>query len=63
MAHPEEISATIEQEFLTTGSPNNLTLLYAAGMGDSKYRAHSLLRKYVRAGWLGRKTGRGVYNY
>lgn len=27
--------------------------------GDSKYRAHSLLRKYVRAGWLGRKTGRG----
>ena len=31
--------------------------------GDSKYRAHSLLRRYVRAGWLGRKTGRGFYNY
>ncbi|ELC8443578.1 3-hydroxybutyryl-CoA dehydrogenase [Clostridium perfringens] len=31
--------------------------------GDSKYRAHSLLRKYVRAGWLGRKSGRGFYNY
>ncbi len=31
--------------------------------GDSKYRAHSLLRKYVRAGWLGRKTGRGFHNY
>ena len=31
--------------------------------GDSKYRAHSLLRKYVRAGWLGRKTKRGVYKY
>ena len=31
--------------------------------GDPKYRAHSLMRKYVRAGWLGRKTGRGVYQY
>lgn len=31
--------------------------------GDTKYRAHSLLRKYVRAGWLGRKSGRGFYNY
>ncbi|MPQ43929.1 3-hydroxybutyryl-CoA dehydrogenase [Clostridium tarantellae] len=31
--------------------------------GDTKYRAHSLLRKYVRAGWLGRKTGRGFHNY
>ena len=31
--------------------------------GDTKYRAHSLLRKYVRAGLLGRKTGRGFHNY
>jgi 3-hydroxybutyryl-CoA dehydrogenase len=31
--------------------------------GDSKYRAHSLLRKYVRAGWLGRKSGKGFFTY
>ncbi|MCB2298925.1 3-hydroxybutyryl-CoA dehydrogenase [Clostridium tagluense] len=31
--------------------------------GDSKYRAHSLLRKYVRGGLLGRKTKKGFFNY
>lgn len=33
------------------------------GFGDSKYRPSPLLRQYVKAGWLGKKTGRGFYEY
>lgn len=32
-------------------------------LGDSKYRPCPLMRKYVEAGWIGRKVGRGVYTY
>src|SRR6476659_1559342 len=39
-----------------------LNVLYE-GLGDPKYRACPLLRRYVDAGWLGRKSGRGFYQY
>ncbi len=39
-----------------------MNVLYT-GLGDSKYRTCPLLTKYVEAGWLGRKSGQGFYNY
>lgn len=57
-AHPEEVSLTIEQEFLGSGHPRDLTLLYCAGMGDGKEKGlnhlgHEGLVKTVIGGHWG----------
>lgn len=56
-SHPEEVSLAIEQEFLATGNPKNLTLLYCAGMGDGKEKGlnhlghEGLVSKVIGGHW------------
>jgi 3-hydroxybutyryl-CoA dehydrogenase len=75
VASPEDIDTVMKLGMNHPMSPLTLadfigldTCLYIMevlyeGFSDSKYRPCPLLRKYVKAGWLGKKSGRGFYQY
>jgi len=50
-------------DFIGLDTCLEITRVIFAGTGDSKYRPAPLLVKYVEAGWLGKKTGRGFYDW
>ena len=55
--HPEEITSGIEEDYIKSGRPKNLTLVYAAGQGDSKDRGlnhfghEGLVKKVIGGHW------------
>ena len=61
MAHP--MGPLTLADFIGLDVCVNILEVLQSGFGDPKYRACPLLRKYVAAGWLGRKSGRGFYKY
>jgi len=50
-------------DFIGLDTCLSIMLTLHAELGDSKYRPAVLLRSYVDAGWLGKKSGRGFYDY
>jgi len=50
-------------DFIGLDTLYEIMMVYLRTTGDSKYRPAPLLQKYVDAGWLGRKSGRGFYDY
>jgi 3-hydroxybutyryl-CoA dehydrogenase len=61
MAHP--IGPLALADFIGLDVCLDIMRVLVDGLGDSKYRPCPLLIKMVDAGWLGRKSGRGFYNY
>ncbi len=75
LASPEDIDAAVKlglnhpmgpltlADFIGLDTCLAIAEVLHRGLGDDKYRPAPIMRQYVAAGWLGRKTGRGFYNY